>query len=122
MPNPNENSASEQKAFANDDLFALTGKALAARINAHLKRWEADPKINIGLGTQGTRKYFNAGAWAAGRWVNVQYISYQGDRSLTKQQAANYLAWLDAGNVGSHYRISDANETSPSTGATETKS
>jgi hypothetical protein len=92
------------------DLSSLTVKTLAERINAHLKRWEADPTINIGLGTKGTRKYYNAGAWPSGRWVNVQYISYQMASALTKQQAARYLAALDAGHIGSHYLFSDQNE------------
>jgi len=30
----------------------------------------------------------------------VRYISYQGATCLTKQEALDYLAWLDAGNVG----------------------
>ncbi len=81
-----------------------TVKELAEQINAHLKRFEADPVINIGSGTMKLRRFFNAGAYAAGRWVKLWYISYQGHSTLTKQQAADYLVSLDAGYIGTHFR------------------
>ena len=47
---------------------------IADRISAHLSRFESDPKINI-----------------------------VGEGRL-KSDALAYLAWLDDGNVGKHYR------------------
>ena len=76
---------------------------IGKRIHAHLKRFEADPAINTSPNGQTTRRFFHAGAHATGRWVSVGYISYQGDRSLSKADALAYLEWLDAGNVGKHY-------------------
>lgn len=77
-------------------------KELAARIDAHLKRFEADPEINKPR-RDGTHPYYQCGAWSAGRWLNVLYVDYQGTTSLTRTQAEQYLAWLDAGNVGRHW-------------------
>lgn len=90
----------------------LTAKELATRINAHLKRFEADRKINKqqfyhSMRTKkresSGRPYYYAGASASGRWVSVVYITYQGHTNLTRDEAARYLTWLDAGNVGHHY-------------------
>lgn len=79
-----------------------TCKELAEKINAHLKRFEADKTINATSRTYGTRPYYCAGANATTR-VWVWYVSYQGQSSLTKAEAKKYLEWLDAGNVGKHY-------------------
>lgn len=76
---------------------------IAARINAHLKRFEGDPEINVSTGSTKTYRYYNAHAWVSGRWVRVVYVSYNRGSSLTKQQALDYLAWLDEGNVGRHF-------------------
>lgn len=76
---------------------------LAARIDAHLKRFEADPEINP-RNERGLRPYFRAGAWASARWVYLCYVSYQGPSHVSASDAARYLAWLDAGNVGRHYK------------------
>ncbi len=88
----------------------MTVKALADRINSHLKRFEEDPKINRykdptpeqELGS-GLRPYYGAYAWPSGRFVRVIYISYQGSSVMTKDQAEEYLEKLDAGYVGRHY-------------------
>jgi hypothetical protein len=80
---------------------------LAARIDAHLKRFENDKRINR-LQKKGTLRlspYFGAGAFAHGRYVGVRYISYHGHSSLTKTHAEEYLAWLDAGNIGTHFAM-----------------
>ena len=62
---------------------------IAARINAHLKRFEP---------------YYGARAWAGGRWVYVAYTSsLEFDSHLSKADAERYLDWLDAGNVGRHW-------------------
>ena len=81
-------------------------KEIAARISAHLKAWEKDPTINtISKGGMATRRFYNAGASSGGSRVFVCYVSYQGPSSLTKTEALDYLAWLDAGNVGSHFEF-----------------
>lgn len=81
---------------------------IAKRIDTHLKRFEADPKINsYPAGSyqaeHGLRRFYNAGAVRRSNRISVWSISYQGASSLTKAEAAAYLAWLDAGNVGLHY-------------------
>ena len=88
----------------------MTNKEIAERISAHLKRFEADPAINVetsrGPNTppgKGLRAFFNARARVAGARVGVTYISYQNSTNLKKVEAEKYLAWLDAGNVGRHY-------------------
>lgn len=85
----------------------MTLKEIATRIDAHLKRFEQDKEINRykdSRSLDGLHPYWRAGAWVGGRYVRVCYISYQGTSALTKQQAEQYLAWLDAGNVGSHWK------------------
>lgn len=87
---------------------------IAKRIAAHLRRFERDPEINRkrkydeaakrwvdhqgGLGS-----YWHASAQRAGSRVAVVYVSYQGATNLTRGEALAYLAWLDAGNVGTHW-------------------
>ena len=78
-------------------------KELAAGIDAHLKRFEADPVINAPSSEYRTRPYYYAYCSSAGGRVYVQYVTYQGSSHLSKAQAEAYLAWLDAGNVGRHY-------------------
>lgn len=77
----------------------MTVKEIAARIDAHLKRVEADPDA---------RRRFNfrgASARAAGAWVRIHYATYYHVWSLRKAEAERYLAWLDAGNVGLHFGV-----------------
>jgi hypothetical protein len=80
---------------------------LAARINEHLTRFESDPAINKPLEDSSSRMkpFFNARAWKHGNGVGVCYVSYQGASQLTRAQAAEYLAWLDAGNTGKHRQL-----------------
>ena len=88
-------------------------KEIAERINAHLKRFEADPEINTEItyhsnrtGKQesaGHRFYYAGAYYHRGPKVSVTYISYQGHSNLSKDEALRYLEWLDAGNVGRHY-------------------
>lgn len=84
----------------------LSMKEIGKRIDKHLRRFEADPKINIDRSPEktGLRDYYKAGAHGEGRWVWVTYVAYQGNRTLSKADALKYLAWLDAGNVGRHYK------------------
>jgi hypothetical protein len=84
----------------------LTNTEIARRINEHLKRFEADPVINAPMNHgMKVNPYYNAGAFNGGRYVAVCYVTYQSSSFLTKDQAAAYLAWLDAGNVGKHFRL-----------------
>lgn len=79
-------------------------KEIAARISVHLKRFEADPEINKPRGDRmSLTPYYNAGSFAAGRYVGIMYIGYQGHSNISKEAAEEYLEWLDAGNVGKHY-------------------
>jgi hypothetical protein len=79
---------------------------VADRIYSHLKRIESDPILNPRIGGKnGTPVYWNVNARAAGSRVGITYVSYQGERTLTKQEALAYLAWLDAGNVGKHWKV-----------------
>lgn len=73
----------------------------AAKIDAYLRLMEVDSKRNKRPNGEGVR-FWNAGALRGGRFVMVCYIRYQGWRSLTREEAERYLAWLDAGNYGKH--------------------
>ena len=77
-------------------------KDIAERINAHLKRLEADASWNK-KDERGLSKLWNSHACASGNRVFCTYVSYQGDCSLTKSDAMKYLEKLDAGYKGRHY-------------------
>lgn len=81
----------------------MTCKEIAKRISAHLERFERDKTINARSEKRGIPPYFSAFAVGGGRYVRVQYISFQGQSSLTKAEAEAYLAWLDSGRVGRHF-------------------
>lgn len=89
---------------------------IATRITTHLSRIEADVILNpprrfdrdLGRwveGDGGTRRLWLARAQRAGSRVRVSYVSYQSAANLTRAEALAYLAWLDAGNVGTHYEM-----------------
>ena len=82
-------------------------KEIAARIDAHLKRFEADPAINkiIVHWEMRLSTYFLAGCAANGGWISICYVSYQGSTCIRGKEALAYLAWLDAGNIGQHYAM-----------------
>jgi hypothetical protein len=84
----------------------MTLTQIAAEINTHLKRFEADPKINAekdyGRGFK-LRPFFMSSAWQSGRYVGVRYVSYQGETHLTRADAMRYLRKLDSGFVGRHF-------------------
>lgn len=88
-------------------------KELAEKIREHLARFEADPVINAErfFEHNGERKskgipFFHANAYyPGGPRIGVVYVSYQGSTNLTRDEAEAYLAWLDAGNVGTHFRM-----------------
>ena len=83
-------------------------KEIAERINAHLKRFEADKEINKRDNRRGMnlQRFWDAGCWwiPGSTRINVIYVSYQGSTTISKGEALTYLEWLDAGNVGQHYR------------------
>lgn len=81
-------------------------KELAERICNHLKRFEADKTtINVVKEGRDIQPYYNAWASVSGRYVRIVYVSFQGSSSLSKSEAEKYLCWLDAGNVGKHYKV-----------------
>ena len=85
------------------DYAKLSLTELGERINAHLKRFEADPVINAPRGQRlQTTPYFRAGAAGNHGRVEISYVDYQGSTRLTRAEAARYLAWLDSGQVGKH--------------------
>ncbi len=91
----------------------MTLTETAARISAHLKRFEADDGINRSKrqgAYLGTKPYYGAGAIRSGRFVGVKYVSYQGRYNLKRDEAEAYLAWLDDGNVGRHFEFQRAKE------------
>lgn len=89
----------------------MTLKEVAVGIDKHLKRFEADPEINKVRPPKTISPFYQAGAWSSGRYVGVRYVAFQGHTSLTKQEAMDYLGWLDGGHVGKHYlMISEAQQ------------
>ena len=80
---------------------------IAARIDAHLRRWERDPAINTLK--HGMHRLFRAHAYASGSRVFVLYATWIGPTSFTKAKALAYLAWIEAGNVGEHYHMVPSN-------------
>jgi hypothetical protein len=79
-------------------------RELARRIDAHLKRFEADPAINVKGSLYGTRRFYGAHcSYYRGNRISVSYVAYQGTSSMTKMEAKTYLEMLDAGFVGRHF-------------------
>ena len=81
---------------------------IARAIYGHLKRFEADQKINAPDPKYHTRAYYMPNAWSAGSKVGVRYVSYQGEHFLSKIEALEYLAWLELGNEGTHWEAEQA--------------
>jgi len=88
--------------------------ALAQKIDAHLKRIEGDPTLNLGKRFDKERKewvpdekgvhgYYGARAHGDKYRVWIIYVTYQGGSYLSIEDAEKYLAWLDVGNVGPHF-------------------
>jgi hypothetical protein len=80
---------------------------LGAKIDAHLKRFENDPTINKPRDgkREGVRPFYMAGSSGVRHRVWVRYVSYQGGSFLSVEDATSYLAWLDAGNIGTHHKL-----------------
>lgn len=79
-------------------------KEIASRIDAHLKRFEADKTINQPKAENRLSPYYRAGAYTAGIFVYVVYVCFQTSTAFKKKDALRYLNWLDAGNVGRHFK------------------
>jgi hypothetical protein len=77
---------------------------IGARIDAHLKRFEKDPKINRRDDDRLT-PFYMAGAAGIRHRVFVRYVSFQGITYLSVEDAERYLKWLDAGHVGKHWKV-----------------
>ena len=78
---------------------------IGARLDAHLKRFEKDPKINHVDEDRRLPPFYMAGAAGIRHRVFVRYVSFQGITYLSVEDAARYLAWLDAGHVGKHWKV-----------------
>lgn len=90
-------------------MTVLTLTEIAARITAHLKRFEADKQINRPNPKRyNTTPFYRASAYQAGAYVRVVYVAYQNGTSLKRAEASDYLEWLDAGNVGKHTQALEA--------------
>jgi hypothetical protein len=90
----------------------MTITQIAAKIDAHLKRWQADPAINKTIHQREMRlkTFCMAGCHRAGRFIQITYVSYIGHHSLVKFQAEKYLEWIEAGNVGYHWDAMEEEE------------
>ena len=80
----------------------MNTKEIAEKIDAHLKRFEANPAINV-KSSYGLSRFYLPFANASGGWVSVCYVSYQRVSRVKKADAARYLEKLDAGFVGRLY-------------------
>jgi hypothetical protein len=78
---------------------------IAARINQHLKALENNKKVNKTCSVTHCSPYYYAGAWAAGRYVRVCYVRYQGASTLTRAEALKYLEHLDGGGTDEHWEV-----------------
>jgi hypothetical protein len=84
----------------------LTDTALS--ISRHLQRFANDKSIAEKLWTDGNGQdhaltlYWGPVCYRAGSRAKVKYVAYQYESSLTKSEAEEYLAWLNAGNIGTH--------------------
>lgn len=85
------------------DYSKLKLKEISERISDYLKSFENNPSINTVRECR-LKQYFCTNSWAGKKYVYVRYISYQGAAGLNKQQAIEYLRWLDEGNIGTHYK------------------
>ena len=77
---------------------------IADRITAHLQRFEADPTLRETQNTDGPRfvRFNTPSAKPGGGRIRIKFVNtgLTAGVTLLKGQAIQYLAWLDAGNVG----------------------
>jgi hypothetical protein len=81
----------------------MTLDDIALRIKIHLQRFEVDTEGVNKVDSHRLRPYYLSGAYRAGAYVSITYVSFQGRHNLRRADAERYLAWLDAGNVGRHW-------------------
>lgn len=74
-------------------------EVLATKLSTHLRRLEKNQTTD-----QSSRFYF-ASAQAWGKKVKVIYVSYQGQSTLTLEEAELYLQALDGGYRGKHFGV-----------------
>ena len=80
-------------------------REIAAKIQAHLDRFAADPKTATTQNIYGPRLtlFSQPRAWSAGSCVGIRCVDgrpTKWDVFMSKPNAIAYLEWLDAGNVG----------------------
>jgi hypothetical protein len=79
---------------------------IAEGIEAHLKRFESDPAINkVAEGCTLHPYYHVCATRTYGHTVSVRYILFKGMAKLSESQAKKYLEWLNAGNIGTHFKM-----------------
>jgi hypothetical protein len=78
---------------------------IAERILKHLRRFEADPKINKMHPEWRTSHYYMVNCFRSGARIGVKYIAYQGVLKLTREEAVEYLRLLDEGKIGTHFQV-----------------
>lgn len=78
----------------------MTLTEIAKRITAHLQRFEGDEETNPKDPVYGGRFYCPS-ARRSGSRIRITYRSFQSGLPFTREQAAAYLAWLDALDVPS---------------------
>lgn len=99
-------------------------RVLAERITNHLRRFEADPSINTPITPDqpGLPRFYQAGAWVAGSRLGICYVSYQNGTTLSADDAALYLRWLDLGHTGRHSQLLGIRRRSVRVNSSPTKS
>lgn len=88
----------------------LKNKDIAAKINEYYKRFEHDPKVNTITRSDGSKDtlFYNAGCYASGSHIMIWEISYQIKSSLKKEEALEFLEWLEAGNTGTIHKFKNS--------------
>jgi hypothetical protein len=87
---------------------ALALTEIGRRIALHLRRLERDEWNRTEL-VSGAHLHCPS-AYRGSRYVRVRYRCFQAATSLNRQQATDYLAWLDAGNKGTHFDMNRDSE------------
>lgn len=88
------------KKSASTGTKAALAEDIAKRLDAHLKRMEADPKFNTNLGSSGISRLYEAHAWADKGRIGYVLIAFHGSRQLALDRALGWVTWLDAGHNG----------------------
>ena len=82
-------------------------REIGEKIDAHLKRIEADPELNpkVTIGRVTGPRFWKAVAFQSGNRIYLVYKGYQPGTTVTKAEALAYLEKLDAGEVGRHFEL-----------------